>query len=344
MLNDYKDLIFTGRGTSALYAILKSLDFAKKNILLPVNICEIVYPIIIKAGFTLVFYDVDENDGNGKLSTIKDKYSGDETVLLAVHNFGIPIEIEAISNWAIANNIFLIEDICNSLGAHYKNKLVGTFGDAAIFSFGHAKIIEYGIGGAALIKEKILKGKVEALVNSFGNYSTIHEEKNVYFQTKIREIRQQNPKERTKIYSELYQEYSNYLLYKIDKTDIEDITNELSSLEENLNERNRKAFRYRKEITSSKVQHIEEVNGQIYWRYNLLVEPNIKEKIIIELRKNNLLVSTWYPPIIGFFIKDFDKKSYSGSYLFSEKVINLFVDYRISESDISKTIEIINNF
>jgi len=344
MQNDFKNLIYTGRGSSALYAILKSLDFTKKNILLPVNICEIVYPIVIKAGFTPIFYDVNETDGNGRLETIQAKYSGNETVLLAAHNFGAPMKIDVISNWAKANNIFLIEDVCNSIGACYQNKLLGTWGDAAIFSFGYVKIIEYGIGGAALIKEKKLTKKVEALVDSFANYAPIHKEKNDYFQSKIREVRQQNPTDKVKIYSDLYKEYSNYLLYKIEKTDKENIANELNSLEENLKERNKKALRYRKEITSTKVQHIPEVSGQIYWRYNLLVDSNSREKLIGELRENNTLVSTWYPPIIDFFVSDFNAADYSGSYLFSKKVINLFVDHRVSESDISKTIEVINNF
>jgi hypothetical protein len=39
-------LIFSGRGSAALYAILTSLETKERKILLPVNICEIVIPVI----------------------------------------------------------------------------------------------------------------------------------------------------------------------------------------------------------------------------------------------------------------------------------------------------------
>lgn len=341
---DFDEFIYTGRGSTALFSILKSLDINKKRILLPVNICEIIYPIVVKAGFTPVFYDVNENTGIGNLSNIQDAFSGKESVLLAVHNFGIPLDIEDISDWAKENNIFLIEDVCNSLGASFKNKLLGTWGDAAIFSFGYVKIIEHGVGGAVSVKDIILKNKVQSIINSFENYSSIHKEKNTYFQKKITEVRQQNKKNKIQTYSSLYEEYSNYLLYNIDKSDVKGIINQFNYLAENLAQRNRKAALYRKGIDSNKVNHIEEVNGQIYWRYNLLVDPTIREDLILELRKNKILVSTWYPPIVDFFINDFNVNNFSGSYLFSKKVVNLFVDHRVSESDIAKTINIINLF
>lgn len=341
---DISNFLFTGRGSSALYSILKSLDVSKKNILLPVNICEIVYPVVIKAGFTPVFYDVNGNTGNATLSTIKAAYLGNETVLLAAHNFGISLEIDEILNWTKANNIFLIEDVCNALGAVYKNKLLGTWGDAAIFSFGYVKIIEHGIGGAAIVKEPMLKKKVWEIMSSFENYSDLHKEKNDFYQSRIREIRQQNLKDKTNIYSSLYNEYSNYLFYKIDEKDKQEIIDQFSKLEDNLKQRDRNAYRYRSEINSNKLKHIDNVEGQIYWRYNMLVDSDIRENLITSLRKNNILVSTWYPPIIEFFIEHFDKKKYTGAYQFSKKVVNLFVDYRVSESDISKTIKLINKF
>lgn len=341
---DFSNFIFTGRGSSALYAVLKTLNYKKRKILIPINICEIIYPIILKAGYLPIFYDVNKKNGNGSLKNIQNQYSGDESVLLAVHNFGAPLEIEEISNWAKMNNIFLIEDVCNSIGASYKNKALGTWGDASIFSFGYAKIIEFGYGGAVLVKNELLKIKIKKMINSFDIYDILHKEKNDFFQEKIREVRVQNQKDKITVYSDLYQEYSNYLLYKISKEDEYKIMSELLSLQENIYRRRKIALRYRNEIISDKICHIHEVEGQIYWRYNILVADNIKERIIEELRKNKLLVSTWYPPIIEFFVDEFDKALYSGSYSFSERVINLFVDHRVSDSDVFKTIKIINSF
>lgn len=341
---DVANLLFTGRGSSALWAILKSINKPEAKVLLPVNICEIVYPIVINAGYEPIFYDVNSISGNASLEDIRNAYTGNEALLIAVHNFGIPLEIDEISKWAKEKNIFVIEDVCNAMGATYKGAPLGTFGDAAFFSFGYAKIIEYGLGGAASIKDSNLKSKVKYIISSMKDYSELHKNKNTEYQNKLREIRQQTDAQSPSVYLPLYTEYANYLLYKIDFKTENEIKQFIEKLDTNLKEREQKALRYRNEIKSDKVKHINEVFGQIYWRYNLLVDSEIRKSLILKLRENNIFVSTWFPPINELFEENIDTHSYSGSKTFSKEVINLFVDHRVSQEEISKTIKIINQF
>ena len=67
---------------------------------------------------------------------------------LPMHTFGFPIHldklIEVCSSWRIP----VIEDAAESLGSHYKNKPVGSFGDLGVFSFNGNKIATSGGGGA----------------------------------------------------------------------------------------------------------------------------------------------------------------------------------------------------
>jgi len=339
---NYSDFVFAGRGATALWAILKSLNRKGARILLPVNICEIIYPIISKSGMVPVFYDVDATSGNASLQSIEAAYSGHETVLLAVHNFGAPLEIDRICEWAKKQKVFLIEDVCNSLGGHYHDKPLGCWGDAAIFSFGYAKIIEHGVGGAALIKDAALKDKVINAIQSLEFHSELHKAKNIEFQAKLRALRNDVATMGPSVHVPLYEAYSDYLIYRIGPDHEEQIRCQLTGLESNLADRAGKAFRYRNEIVSKKLRHIDEVEGQIYWRYNLLVEPEYRQVLIEKLRSNNLLVSTWYPPIASLFQSGIDTNEYPGSYSFGERVINLFVDYRVSQVDITRTVEIIN--
>lgn len=239
---DFKDLIFTGRGSTALWSILKSLNRPNASILLPVNICEIVYPIIKKAGMIPVFYDVNEFDGNARLSDIQNAFTGDESVLLAVHNFGIPLQIDTISAWAAEKGLFLIEDVCNSIGGTFDNKPLGSWGDAAIFSFGYAKIIEHGYGGAAFVKDINLMEKVREATDSLETYSDRHKEMDSKFQSQLREIRTKKEPPKPFTYISLYENYSNFLLYKIDSASVNDIKNRLQSLDLNLEERAKKGF------------------------------------------------------------------------------------------------------
>ncbi|KAB2878373.1 DegT/DnrJ/EryC1/StrS aminotransferase family protein [bacterium] len=339
---DIADFIFTGRGSTALWSILKSLNRPDAKVLLPVNICEIVYPIVKKADMVPVLYDVNEFDGIAKLENIKDAFTGNESVLLAVHNFGLPLDIDKISAWAVKNNLFMVEDVCNSLGGKFYDKPLGSWGDASIFSFGYAKIIEHGFGGAAFVKDKNLKKKVEHLTDSLETYSEIHRSKDSEFQKQLRDIRLNKEHPAPSTYVPLYENYSDFLLYKIDAQAKKEIVARMQTLEQNVELRAKKASIYRTKIRSNKVRHIDHKEGQIYWRYNLLVDSPERQDLIGKLRENNLLVSTWYPPIAELFEENVDKKKYHGSYRFRDKVVNLFVDHRVTESDISKTIDIIN--
>lgn len=344
---DIRELIFTGRGSTSLWAILKCITQQNSKIskiLIPVNICEIIIPIIYKSGLIPVYYDVDEIRGNANLNHIINAYTGNEQILLAVHNFGIPLEIDEISQWAKDNNIFVIEDICNAIGAIYKGTPLGSWGDASIFSFGYAKIIEYGIGGALKIKNKEIGQNVQTVLSELEPYSKMHKNKNSDIQSQLRDLRKNKEMQTPFFYCHLYQEYADYLLYNISDKNIKEIKYLLTKLPANILERKQKADLYRENINSPNVQHIEEINGQIYWRYNLLVDPQVRSLLIDELRRNNLLVSTWYPPIINLFEDKCESQKFSGSFSFGKRIINLFVDSRVNFQDISKTIKIINNF
>jgi len=340
----FDDLIFVGRGSSALWAILRGLNRLNAMILLPVNICEIIYPIIKKAGYEPVFYDVNCISGNAGLNNIKDAFTGKETVLIAVHNFGTPVEIDKIAQWSKENNIYLIEDVCNAIGATYREKPVGTFGDAAFFSFGYAKIVEYGVGGAVFVKDQELKEKVNNIISSLEVYSEYHKKRDEEYQLLLRTIRQREYGRGPSVYWPIYKQYADYLLYKLDLKTEREIRQLLVSLDSIIAERSKKALRYRNGITTNKVKHIDEVCGQIYWRYNLLAASEIRNKLICELRRNNILVSSWYPPINELFDNNIVENIYPGGREFGRNIINLFVDHRIGQTDISKTIEIINNF
>jgi len=343
MMIDFSKFLFTGRGSTALWLILESLRFKNAKILIPVNVCEIVVPIIEKAGMVPVYYDVQEKTGISNMQNIADSFSGDEKILMVVHNFGIPVEIDSISEWAKNNNIYLIEDVCNALGASFKNIPLGYWGDASIFSFGYAKIIETGFGGAAIINNLELEDNFKILLEKLDYYSDIHNEKNDYFQRKINILRKGDSPD-TFSYSSIYNNYANYLLYKLNKKHQETILNELQNLPSNILKRKHNAERYRYEIMTKNATHIDEVEGQVYWRYNLLVDLRSRDDLIEELRKNNVLVSKWYPPIIPLFKGKFEMDKFNGSFTFADKIINLFVDHRINDDDITKTIKIINEF
>jgi len=67
--------------------------------------------------------------------------------LLPVHVFGQPADMDPLLSITREHNLHMIEDACEALGAVYKDRLVGTFGDAAVFAFYPNKQITTGEGG-----------------------------------------------------------------------------------------------------------------------------------------------------------------------------------------------------
>lgn len=294
------------------------------------------------AGFSPVFYDVNPDTGNSGLKNIKSRYTGEEEVLLAVHNFGVPLEIDLISEWAKENDIFLIEDVCNALGANCKNVPVGNWGDAAIYSFGYSKIVELGFGGGLTVRESGLRQKVKELISSFDLYSELHKEADQEFQSKLRILRKDPGNQMPEIYRPLYEDYAKFLIYRLDEQSVNLIKDALVDLDNILLSRYQKAMMYKNGIRSSKISHIKEVPGQIFWRYNILVESERRDELLKLLIDNTIWASKWYPPVNQLFFEE--SETYVGVNLFSKRVINLFVDERFSMTEVKRTISLINQF
>lgn len=137
-------------GRSALMAILHSLELQDNDeVLLQAFTCNAaVNPILTRKG-NPVFVDIDDTL-NLSPEDLKRKITPRSKAVMIQHNFGWPAKIEEISKIAKENNLFLIEDCAHSLGANYKGKLCGTFGETAFFSFGRDKIISSIFGGMAV--------------------------------------------------------------------------------------------------------------------------------------------------------------------------------------------------
>jgi len=339
---DPNGLIFTGRGSTALRILFEIIGSEGAKVLVPANICEIVIATIYASGLQPIYYDVDAMSGNANLNHIQKIYSGKEKILIAVHNYGTPIQIIDIKSWSVKENIFLIEDVCNCLGGFIKDQPVGVLGDVSIFSFGYAKIIEYGFGGAMWINDDSLKSEAKKRIKTLDDYSSIHSDADDFYQMKLRVLRGKKLRNTNYHYTKLYKDYSDYLLYKINNEDVSNIIDMFQKLDKNIDRRRQLAGLYREGIQNPLVTHRNFVEGDIYWRYTFIIDKNLRAKAIRELINNKIPVSCWYPIVIPFFEENFDKLSFPGAKSFGEKVLNLWVDHSITLTKVRKAITIIN--
>jgi CDP-6-deoxy-D-xylo-4-hexulose-3-dehydrase len=106
---------------------------------------------MIQFGAIPVFVDVDIATHNVKAEDIEAAVSPKTKAIMIAHSLGNPFDLDEVMRVAEKYNLWVVEDDCDSLGATYRDKKTGTFGDISTFSFYPAHHITMGEGGAVLI-------------------------------------------------------------------------------------------------------------------------------------------------------------------------------------------------
>jgi perosamine synthetase len=83
--------------------------------------------------------------------------------IMPVHLYGQAAPMDEIIKLSNENNLYVVEDCAEALGSKWKNKNVGTFGDASTFSFFGNKTITTGEGGMVLFKSKEISERAKIL-------------------------------------------------------------------------------------------------------------------------------------------------------------------------------------
>ena len=102
---------------------------------------------LVQSGLKPVFVDVEKDTLNVNPNLLLKKINKRTKVIMLVHVLGNSTNVEKIKKIAKRKKIILIEDTCESLGAKFKNKYLGTFGDFGTFSFYFSHQITSGEGG-----------------------------------------------------------------------------------------------------------------------------------------------------------------------------------------------------
>ena len=154
-IHNSKFALSVSNGTVAIQLALRSLDLKiNDEIIIPNLTFAAVVNSVLNAGCKPKFVDINPNTWNINESKIEEAISKKTKAILIVHTYGNPCNIGKIRKIAKRNNLYLIEDCAESIGAKYKTKLTGTFGDCSTFSFFGNKTFTTGEGGMILFKNK----------------------------------------------------------------------------------------------------------------------------------------------------------------------------------------------
>lgn len=144
-------------GTSGLITALLALNIGVGDeVIVPSFTFAASANAILLVGAKPVFIDINPNTYCLDESRLKKLVNSRTKAIMAVHLFGLPANMQQICKIAKANKLYVIEDAAQAHLAQIGSQPVGTFGDAAVFSFYPTKNMTAGEGGIVVFKEKDL--------------------------------------------------------------------------------------------------------------------------------------------------------------------------------------------
>jgi dTDP-4-amino-4,6-dideoxygalactose transaminase len=161
-------------GTSALHAVLLANNIKNGDeVIVPSFTFIATANVVVMTGARPVFADIEPCSYALDPEDIKERITNKTKALLPIHYGGSPCkEIKALHEIAADHHLLFIEDACESLGAKIQGKKVGTFSDAAIFSFCQNKVITAGEGGMVVTDSKTIAEKLKLIRSQEGYFAT----------------------------------------------------------------------------------------------------------------------------------------------------------------------------
>jgi len=121
-----------------------------------------VNPILLN-GLVPVFVDVELGTYDARSDLLAEAIGPRTRAIVMAHTLGNPFDLDTVMELADEHDLLVVEDTCDALGARYRGRNVGTFGDLATLSFYPAHQMTTGEGGCVLVDQLSLGKVVESL-------------------------------------------------------------------------------------------------------------------------------------------------------------------------------------
>lgn len=163
-------------GLDALMLPLKAMGIgAGDEVLVPSNTYIATALAVSYSGATPIFVEPDLRTYNMDPARMEEKITERTKAVMVVHLYGQPCDMDSIMAIAKKHKLKVVEDCAQAHGATYKGKRVGSFGDAAGFSFYPGKNLgALGDAGAAVADDEDLIREIKALRNYGSDYKYHH--------------------------------------------------------------------------------------------------------------------------------------------------------------------------
>ncbi|WP_243358642.1 DegT/DnrJ/EryC1/StrS family aminotransferase [Fundidesulfovibrio terrae] len=159
--------IGVGNGTDALFIALKSLGFGPGDeALVPANTFVATSEAVSMCGGRPVFVDAEEAGYHMDLADARAKVTARTKVVLPVHLYGQPMDMDAVRGFAGEFGLKIVQDCAQAHAATFGGKPLAEFGDACCYSFFPGKNLgAYGDAGAIVTNDEELAGRCRMFAN-----------------------------------------------------------------------------------------------------------------------------------------------------------------------------------
>lgn len=151
----------------AIFLAIRALVRDRKKIILsPYTISDVIN-MVVCAGGTPVFADIERETCNVDPAECEKHMDKDTAAVLVTHLHGLACDMERLAAMCKAHRVLLVEDAAQAFGARIGGKPVGTFGTAGIYSFGMYKNVNAFFGGMLVTSDSELAERLRKEVESF---------------------------------------------------------------------------------------------------------------------------------------------------------------------------------
>ena len=310
-----KYAVMTNNGTSALICSLLAHEIGPGDeVIVPSFTFVATVNAILSVGAKPVLVDCNAETFNTEVKFMKNKVTKKTKAILPVDVSGMPVDLDSFQDFANENNLVLIRDSAEGLGAEYKNNQIGSFNHTSIFSFHMAKIVSGVEGGCVITNKKQIAEKLK-LIRSHGDAGQYD----------------------SKIFG---------LNFRISDIHSAIILEQLKKLNSFLKQRKKIAKLYKSELMDFQFQEIPDfVTCHPYMLFAILVSSKKRNSLNNYLNNHGIETRICWPPIHKqkYHSKIFKENFPNSDKIFS-KIINLPMGNGLTEEDTMFVIETIKKW
>jgi L-glutamine:2-deoxy-scyllo-inosose/3-amino-2,3-dideoxy-scyllo-inosose aminotransferase len=164
--NGSRHSLLVANGTVALQLAYEALDVGRGDeVLVPGSTWQATAAAVLDVNAVPVLVDIDPETWCIDPKAAEAAITSRTKAIAAVHLYGCMTDMDALLDLARRNGLHVVEDCAHQHGAQWRGRSAGTMGDVGTFSFQQSKVLTCGEGGAILVQDDRLFGRLDQLRN-----------------------------------------------------------------------------------------------------------------------------------------------------------------------------------